>query len=199
MGTEATEPLRVEPIKGLPKDASRGDTLAFAVRYAVQAPSARNSQPWLFRLTGDHGLELWADRERALPVVDPHGRELTIGCGAALHHLRVALRHLGFAASVELVPDERLPDLLARVSIESAGPPSYDDNLLFWAIHRRHTNRKRFTDSPVARELVEKLVDAGASEGAPVAVASTEPERAALAALVAEADRRQADDPAFRR
>jgi hypothetical protein len=51
------------------------------INHAIFAPSGHNTQPWLFRLVGDH-MDLIADRTRGLPVVDPYDRELTISCGA---------------------------------------------------------------------------------------------------------------------
>src|SRR5687768_12101284 len=78
------------------------DALLDAVRQAVHAPSSHNTQPWVFHLRGDDVLELYADRSRALPVIDPEDRELTISCGAALFHLRAALRSAGLEAEVEL-------------------------------------------------------------------------------------------------
>ena len=62
--------------------------LITAVEHAVLAPSSHNTQPWQFRLIED-GLQLFADRSRALPVVDPHDRALVISCGASLFHLRI--------------------------------------------------------------------------------------------------------------
>ena len=53
----------------------------------------------------DDTVELYADRTRALPVIDPDDRELTISCGAALLHLRIALRHFGYAGAVATLPD----------------------------------------------------------------------------------------------
>ena len=68
--------------------------LRFLARYAILAPSGHNTQPWLFRIRNGV-LALRADRTRALPVVDPDDRELTISCGAALFNLRAAARGLG--------------------------------------------------------------------------------------------------------
>jgi nitroreductase len=48
--------------------------LRLALEYAVLAPSSHNTQPWLFRLN-DNTVELYADAERILKTVDPHGRE----------------------------------------------------------------------------------------------------------------------------
>lgn len=46
----------------------------FPLRYAVQAPSGHNTQPWRFHIA-DGRLHLYAVRSRALPVVDPQDRE----------------------------------------------------------------------------------------------------------------------------
>src|SRR5439155_14372007 len=54
-----------------------GSALAACLRAAVAAPSIYNSQPWRLRVQQDT-IELYADRERQLPVVDPNGRELAI-------------------------------------------------------------------------------------------------------------------------
>jgi nitroreductase len=69
--------------RSFPVDASGADKLRAAVDYAVLVPSDHNTQPWRFKIV-DETLELWADRSRALPVVDSHDRELTMSCGAAL-------------------------------------------------------------------------------------------------------------------
>ena len=70
------------------------DVFRWAVSYAVLAPSGHNTQPWRFRFDDD-AIELHADRTRALPVIDPDDREMTISCGTALLHLRLALEHAG--------------------------------------------------------------------------------------------------------
>ena len=57
-----------------PKSGTIRDQARSLLRYAILAPSGHNTQPWLFRLTGA-GVEVRADRRRALPVVDPHDRE----------------------------------------------------------------------------------------------------------------------------
>jgi len=53
------------------------ERLRFALRYAIRAPSGHNTQPWRFRIAGD-GVEIYADRSRILPVVDPVDRALVI-------------------------------------------------------------------------------------------------------------------------
>ncbi len=61
-----------------------------AVMLACRAPSLHNSQPWRWVAEGAT-LQLWADLCRAMTATDHTGRELTLSCGAALDHLRVAM------------------------------------------------------------------------------------------------------------
>lgn len=91
------------------------EKLACLLNYAIMAPSGHNTQPWLFRITGNT-VELYADRTRALPVVDPGDRELTISCGAALFNLKTAIRHIGYLPSIEIFPAQENPDLLAKIT-----------------------------------------------------------------------------------
>ncbi|MBW8767327.1 MAG: hypothetical protein JF630_14235, partial [Geodermatophilales bacterium] len=44
---------------------------------ATRAPSIHNTQPWRFTASPDR-LELYLDRERALPVLDPTARQQVI-------------------------------------------------------------------------------------------------------------------------
>jgi nitroreductase len=180
-----------------PFRGTAGEQLAFVVRYAVLAPSSHNSQPWSFRVDGEV-LELRADRTRALPIVDPDGRELVISCGAALYTLRVALRHFGCDAETDLLPDPRDPGLLTRVELVGPGrPPSYEENLLFWAIRARHTNRRPFEHRAVPREVLEDLAAAAGTEGAWLEFVASD-RRYALTEMIADAERLQGSDRKFR-
>lgn len=64
-----------------PREGSNVDKLRFLLKYAILAPSSHNTQPWIFRIVNNNSIEVYADRTRALPVVDPEDRELTISCG----------------------------------------------------------------------------------------------------------------------
>lgn len=181
-----------------PARAGNAAKLAYLVRYAVQAPSSHNTQPWLFHLDGDT-LYLYADRARALPVVDPGDRALLISCGAALQHLRIAARHYGHELHYELLPDPGDEDVLARVELAPAEPPSYDEKLLFWAIPQRHTNRHAFDSRALPSELVPLLTAAAEEEGTWLVPLDEDAERTRLSELVAKGDRLQLEDPSFRR
>lgn len=181
-----------------PYQGDKKDQLRFLLNYAVLAPSGHNTQPWLFRVVEDQ-VELWADRRRALPVVDPHDRELVMSCGAALFHLRAALRHFGYRPEVHLLPEPHSPDLLARVASGAEVSATYNDERMFTAIKRRRTNRAPFTPGPLPEAEIEHLRAAAEDEEARVHVLQAEAPKNALADLIAEGDRRQARDPSFRR
>lgn len=179
-----------------PRYGSDGDQLAFTARYAALAPSSHNAQPWRFHVRREW-IELVADRERALGVCDPDDRELTIGCGAALYQLRLAIEHFGRAAKVHRFIDPDDPDLLATVGLGPARMPTADEVRLFDAIPRRHTNRRPFARVPVPEPIVERLRDiADAHDARLIPVEGGDKEE--LARLIAAADRIQMHDPAFR-
>lgn len=169
------------------------------VEAAALAPSSHNTQPWLFRAAGD-AIELLADRTRALPVNDPHDRELTISCGCALFNLRVAAAAAGFRAEVALLPDAADPDILARVRLAPAtATATPDEATLHPAIAERRTYRERFAATPVDAQAQEALTQAAAIEGATLIALETPSQRLATAALVAEGDAALWTNPSWRR
>lgn len=181
-----------------PANAGPVDKLRFLLNYAVLAPSGHNSQPWLFKLAGDE-VELRADRARALPVVDPDDRELIMSCGAALLHLRVAIRHFGYADVVSLFPNPGDPDLLARVGFGEKRRASEEESSLLRAIPKRRTNRQPFDEGRLSNTLIFDLQSAARDEGVWLHFVNDYNDRNALAELVAQGDRIQAADKHFRR
>lgn len=168
------------------------------LNYAVMAPSSHNTQPWLFRLVED-GVEILADRTRALPVADPEDRELTMSCGALLYHVRLGMRVHGVADKVERVPEpEAHPDLLARVRAAGKHETTAAEKALFEAIPGRHTYRLPFEMRNVPGSVMDDLRAACEEEGARFHVVADE-QRQAMAQLVMEGDRRQGADKRFRR
>jgi len=179
-----------------PAGGTAAERLRFLAGYAVLAPSVHNIQPWRFRLTGER-IELRADRSRALPVRDPDDRELLLSCGAALFHLRLALRRFGHAGEVVLWPDAADPDLFARLGFGPAAEPTAEERTEFAAIPHRRTHRGPLAPRPVPTAVLTELRVLAAEEGAWLHLVESEPERAALVALIEEADRLQAADPAL--
>jgi nitroreductase len=113
------------------------------------APSIHNTQPWRWRIAAP-AVELRAVRDRQLAVTDPLGRLLTISCGAALHHARVALAAEGLTVTVERLPEPGDPDLLARLTVTGRGTAAPDAMRALERIRARHTDRR-----PVASTKVD--------------------------------------------
>jgi hypothetical protein len=150
--------------------ASVRETLFDAAARATLAPSIHNTQPWSF-VVRENQLDLYADSERAVPVVDPDGRQRTISCGAALFGARAALAAAGIEALTTLVPDPADPSLVA--SVTAVGAVSGDDvqaiaeaARLDAAAELRHTNRRAFGPDLVPDEVIELLAHAALVEGA---------------------------------
>lgn len=181
-----------------PERGEPEEKLRFMLGYAVLAPSGHNTQPWLFKVRDD-AVELYADRTRALPVVDPEDRALVVSCGAALFHLRLALRHFGYTDQVEIFPDPDDPDLLAEVRLGAPRAATAEENQLFEAITKRRTNRAPFQDREIPQEVLEALEEAATKEGARLRTVTDEATKNAVADLVAEGDRTQWSDRRFRR
>jgi hypothetical protein len=139
-----------------PAMGTPAEQLRFLLNYAFLAPSRHNAQPWLFKVDGDT-VELYADRSRSLPVMDPDDRELTIGCGAALANFIIAIRHFGYTPVVEIHSHHDQPRLLARVTLEKGVRATPEEQRLFSAILQRGTNRQPFEDRPVLTSLLSAL------------------------------------------
>jgi hypothetical protein len=188
----------VAAIDEFPLTGTPARQLRAVIKYAVLAPSSHNTQPWLFRVSGD-AIALYADRSRGLPVVDPDDRELVISCGAALFQLRIALRHFGCAETVELMPDPADPDLLARVRLSGSHEPTDEEHALFGAIPHRRTTRLPFADRLLPETVLGALAAAAAPEGGWLHFLKSPRLRDTAADLAVQGDRLQMTDGHFRR
>jgi len=180
------------PTCGLPVEKWK-----FLLAYAILAPSSHNSQPWLFHIH-DSVVELHADLSRACRKVDPQDRELIMSCGCALFHLRVAMRHFGCLGIVEIMPRGGQGNLLARISLGEQLEASPENAILFHAIPKRRTNRQPFRSIPLPPYLQTVLQVAAEKESATLTFASDDDVKRQMADLIAEGDRRQWANKAFR-
>ncbi|WP_027341536.1 Acg family FMN-binding oxidoreductase [Hamadaea tsunoensis] len=171
--------------------------LRAAAQAALHAPSIFNTQPWRWVVAG-RTLSLYADRARQLLVADPEGRLLTVSCGAALHHARLAVTAGGRSSTVRVLPDPADPDLLAVIEPGEARTADVHEYVMYHAISQRRTDRRAFTAEPVADAAVQRLAAAAEAEGAHLAVLR-EHQVGALAAVAAQAGELELADPAYRR
>lgn len=181
------------PAQGSPEEQWR-----FLLNYALLAPSEYNTQPWRFRVQG-RSLELFMDTARRLPVVDPEDREMLISCGAACLNVRLAAHHFGSLTRMEsLLFNEQQSELLARLSLGEREAALPEDERLFAAIPRRHTNRSVYEDRGVPGEVLSQLQQQAGREGTWLQLIQDEPTRQAITRLIVAGDREQWADTHFR-
>ncbi|WP_028927866.1 Acg family FMN-binding oxidoreductase [Pseudonocardia acaciae] len=169
--------------------------LAAAVEHALRAPSVHNTQPWRWRILPS-AVELHADWTRHLAWTDPDRRDLLISCGAALHHLRVALAAQDLAVRVARLPDPDRNGHLASVSIEPGGADPIDA-ALFAAVHRRRTDRRRMSHRQVPAAALRTIAEHADREHATLHPVTDPALRERLGAAVTEAARTQAHAPGY--
>ncbi|HEX8905041.1 MAG TPA: nitroreductase family protein [Longimicrobiaceae bacterium] len=196
MSTVLATPWAIDEAE-FPYGGTPAEKLEFLLGYAVLAPSSHNTQPWRFHVCGG-AVEVYADRTRCLRIVDPRDRELLISCGAALFHLRLALRRFGYADEVTLFPDRQDPDFVAVVRLGGECEPSADELRLFAAITGRHTHRGDFARRAVPSEVVAGLAEAARAEGGWLDSIEDRATRSAVADLARQGDHVQFADPDFR-
>ncbi len=176
-----------------------GQLVSELVVAATRAPSMHNTQPWRFRYTAARqAIDLYADSARMLPVADPDGRALHLGCGAALFNLRLAaIAVAGRQPVVRLLPDPGQPLLLATVRLAGPGQAQPDELELYAAVTARSTNRRPFSSQPVPPGVLAELAEAARREGAVLHVPDRQ-EATRLLELAQEAERALLADPAYR-
>ena len=76
----------------------------FALSYAILAPNPHNRQPWIVDLREEGKVILLRDRQRDLPMTDPHNRQIIIGLGCFLELMSIAAAHKGFEVEHDLFP-----------------------------------------------------------------------------------------------
>jgi hypothetical protein len=169
---------------------------AQVVAAATRAPSIHNTQPWRFRASAER-LDVFLDRDRALPVLDPTGRQQIISCGTAVEFAVVALAARGHSAEVILLPDDGDPDHLAAVRITGSGSGTEDDAALAASIDRRHTVRAPFLAKAVPDDVVDRMQVEAGRFGTWVKPITRSEEEVATVFLIARAEEVEQGDPAY--
>jgi nitroreductase len=166
------------------------------VALAALAPSVHNTQPWRFAWDGA-ALTVLEDATRALPVLDPRGRERVLSCGAAIEHAVLAFAEIGRHCDVELLPERGAPDVLARLVPGAPESAATAERALVAAIPRRYTDRGVFLPRPVPADVVDRLRAAAEQAGAWLRTVERTEEKVALAVLQSHADEIESANPDY--
>ena len=185
--------------KDFPTTSTIEDQLRFLLRYAILAPSTKNSQPWAFSVQGNL-VHLMADLRRIQPIADPGGRELYISLGCALENLLVAAEHFGFRHGITYFPRPDQEELTATVVFAPDGVPSHARaGATLSAILGRHNDNSVFRPIPVPDHIRLRLLACCIEPDLRVHLTDDRHFRRWIEALTMEADRVEFADPAFRK
>ncbi len=158
-----------------------------AVSLAARAPSARNSQPWAWRV-GAQSIDLFLDDVGQSLKSDGDQRDAVISCGIALHHMRIALSAFDWRSTIMRLPDPSNPYHLAHIEVDRR-PGTARDIALASAIPRRRTDRRNFATWPVPQDYLD-LIELRCADGGAVmrVIASPEDGGARLAVEMSDGD-----------
>jgi hypothetical protein len=186
----------IDPI-GFPGSGTARDKLAFLVRYARLAPSDHDTQPWRFVVADTH-VDIVADLSRAMRLVDPHYREVTLSCAAAAETLLAAVRAYGYDGVITPSPEPHARTVIARFELGQTARRTLLDRDALAAIARRRTVTRRYTQAPVPAALQTLMQENARAYGIDLHLVSDVLTKDKIARLVVEADQIQFDDPAIR-
>lgn len=124
------------------------------IEAAILAPSADNSQPWLYRWNNE-ALELWIDETRSGGFSDQRFVLSDLAIGACIENIAIRALSLGYGSQVEYLPDpEQAPLWAARITFF---PAPKQDEVLAQAIPKRHTDRRFPWKGPIATTTKQLL------------------------------------------
>jgi nitroreductase len=199
MSTLSKRPLWEVSLQDFPSALPIQEQLEFLLRYAILAPSTKNTQPWRFSIGADR-VGIFADLTRWQPVADRGRRELYISLGCALENLLVAAEQFGFSHEVSYFPQPTNDELAAVVTFHPGGGTSVcRAGIVLGSITARHTQHGCYRDEPVAEEARGRLLHCCSDLGVRVDLTDDPSVRSRVVALNLHADEMEFSDPEFRK
>jgi hypothetical protein len=130
-------------------------TIENILNYAVMAPSGGNSQPWRFEIYNNE-LRVFALPEKDHAILNFRHRGTWVAHGALLENIVIISNHLGQKALVSLSPVSPENNLVATIQFSQV---NLVDDPLFYAIPRRATNRKKYSNQALTDQQRNFLLD----------------------------------------
>lgn len=126
------------------------------IEAAILAPSADNSQPWLYEWNNG-ALDLWIDETRSGGFSDQRFLLSDLAIGACIENIVIRAHSLGFSNQIEYLPAaEQTPLWAARLTFSPA--PAREQELA-QAIPERHTDRSFPWKGPISNTTKQALSD----------------------------------------
>ncbi|MCI0549722.1 MAG: twin-arginine translocation signal domain-containing protein [Anaerolineae bacterium] len=124
------------------------------VAAGILASNPHNSQPWIFRIT-DSTIDLFAEPERQIGVIDPFLREMYVGLGCAVENMMLAAEAEGLSPTLGLMPDPTDETHAAHLELIHSSP---HPSKLYSVIPNRHTDRGAYdTARSIAPKIFEEI------------------------------------------
>lgn len=128
-----------QPIGGLTKEEM--DILYLA----SLAPSGHNTQPWTVRIVEPQHWIIGSARERWLPAVDPHNREVLLSIGAFLENLIIAAEVHGYTVDMNVIAKNSIDKEIVDIRLRRGQVRDFPAE----KIRTRRTVRNNFTDREI--------------------------------------------------
>jgi nitroreductase len=185
--------------KSFPGSAPIEQQLRHLLRYAILAPSTRNTQPWRFAVQ-TNTVGVFADLERRQPVSDPDRRELYISLGCALENLLLAAERHGFGYEVTYFPEYGNEEFVAHIAFAPWGTPSPSRaGITLETLLRRHNDNSVYRPVAVPEEARRRLEACREESELRLDLTDDRFFRRRVDELTVEADRLDFADPVFRK
>lgn len=172
----------------LPQQVSTRDL----IRYATLAPNGHNSQPWLFRVSGDR-IDVLPNFARRTPVVDPDDHHLFVSLGCAAENLALASAARGRPGTLTFNPSSNGSIAFNFVAGSSVSSDMFD------AIPRRQSTRSNYDGRPVSTVDLKTLAMSAAVPGVDLVLLTDRPQINRVRDLVVSGNDTQMSDAAFNR
>jgi len=197
MTAQPRDPWKIAE-QDFPRDGSIEAQLRFLVRYAILAPSTRNTQPWRFEVATNTVRQL-AEFEREQAIADPGRRELYISLGCALENLLVAAEHFGFRHEVTYFPEYGNDELVASIAFQPGPRPSSGRaGIPLGTIAQRHNDNGVYRSAPLSEDIRRTLEACRVESELRLDLTDEHLFHRWVAQLTREADRLEFADPDFR-
>jgi len=148
--------------KLFPKNGPLKRQIKFLLNYAILAPSGHNSQPWIFKLTGN-SVTILPNFTYSRPQVDPSNRELYISLGAVSTNIAVTADNFGLIYGKKYQVDPKTKQQ-SITFIFRTGKTVPQNEVLFTAIPNRITNRFDYQPKPIDKDIIKSLIKSNFSD-----------------------------------
>ncbi len=132
------------------------DRVVKILELAVRAPSTHNSQPWLFKITGNR-VEVFFNPKYFLPFADKETRDLHISIGCMLENFVIAASADNLKSVISYGPFENKTKLAEIILEEARNEQTELSERLLKTIPNRVNARGIFVDEKIPEDVFNKI------------------------------------------